>query len=83
MKIIYRTIGYRKRVSCVTVGSQTTANPLISEEHVTGETPTVPVIDQNQTGTTVTHVTDTEISSAVTLLADEVTMTTRARSYNM
>ena len=67
------------------VGSETTANPLISEVHVTGETPTVPVTDQNQTGTTGTgtHVTGTETSSAVTLLADEVTMTTRAGSSNM
>ena len=71
------------RVSGVTIGPQTTANSLISEVHVTEETPMVPGTDQNQTGTTVTHVTDTESSSAVTLLAGEVTMTTRAGSSKM
>ena len=73
----------RDRVSGVTIGSQTTANPLISESHVTGETPTVPVTDQNQTGSAVTDVTGTKTGSAVTLLAGEVTMTTRAGSSSM
>ena len=71
------------RVSGVTIGPQTTANPLISEVHVTEETPTVAGTDQNQTGSAVTDVTGTKTSSAVTFLAGEVTMTTRAGSSNM